>query len=258
MAGQQFRPHLGLARALPRNPVCRSHELRWRCVLLSASSSSDLPRAQPHGNSSERELPCDLVGHAGRLARQPRKRVAGEGDACGELRCPHPVHWPLALCAGAHDAVDVGGRRYIRIPTTPSEYAVEKQTYAIIPGMDIVWIAKPLSNSAREFQVDSSSSATSSWTALALFYEGLDANTETGLHVEVLSHFELLPSTGGTLTHASTPAAKSNPGIITSVSNALLSLPSSMEKFGDAVHSAGQLAQVLRSYRTQPLMLMNS
>lgn len=143
-------------------------------------------------------------------------------------------------------------------PTTPSEYAVEKQTYAIIPGMDIVWIAKPLSNSAREFQVDSSSSATSSWTALALFYEGLDANTETGLHVEVLSHFELLPSTGGTLTHASTPAAKSNPGIITSVSNALLSLPSSMEKFGDAVHSAGQLAQVLRSYRTQPLMLMNS
>jgi hypothetical protein len=142
-------------------------------------------------------------------------------------------------------------------PSTPGEYAIEKQTYAIVPGLDVVWMAKPLSNAAREFYADDATSSTymSGWSALALFYEGLDSNTTSGLHVEVLAHYEFLPETGGTLVHAATPAAEAKPGLMDAVSNALRLLPSSIEKFGESAATVNQMAQLFRSYKTQPLML---
>jgi hypothetical protein len=266
------------------NPFCAPEGLKWP----DSSSNRTLAWRERYRHA----LNVDSVNFEGAAYFYPRLAVpiyiapVMTSDGATHYKFPvtglgTPVDWPdnasNALPVKAMRIVNFGVRvRYIGpalyarglltvstlegdatsdIPSTPGEYAIEKQTYAIVPGLDVVWISKPLSNAAREFLPDSSSSAVSAWTALALFYEGLDSNTVDGLHVEVLAHFELLPETGGTLTHASTPAARSNPGIIQAVANALLSLPSSMEKFGEVASTASQLAQILRSYRTQPLML---
>lgn len=155
---------------------------------------------------------------------------------------------PALYAAGVITMCTIEGDESTEVPTSPDDYCIEKQIFTIQPGMDIIWLSKPLDSLARRFINNTSTSDLSNWSSLAVFFEGMSTETLTGLYFEVLSHFEFLPTVNGALMRAATPAAADNQALISQVSNVLRKVPSAIESAKEAIGTAAQFARFVSQF----------
>lgn len=125
--------------------------------------------------------------------------------------------------------------------TQPSDVALHKDEYAVKPGLDIVWLSKPLDNRAREYHALTTVATDEAynWTYPYVFLEGSSA--DTALRIEVLVNYECLPMEGSVASRFTTQAAADNPQQMTSLRNMQRDMAPCVEVTGD-VRSGNYIA----------------
>lgn len=107
-------------------------------------------------------------------------------------------------------------------PYSPGAFALRKDIYAIQPGLDIVWVSRPLHNRAREyFAVNATTRAESyNWEYPCVFLEGLDTDDNTVLRYEVRMDLEFTPRSSTVMEQMASQAALENLPLLQRLNNA--------------------------------------
>jgi len=153
-----------------------------------------------------------------------RLYVSGQSDSiAGELTIKENVGDPVIVA-----------------PSTPSGHSSgEDSVYALHPGFELIWLAKPLSHNVMNFNdASAATDVQNEWTYLSVF--ATDLNAATALKFETVMFIETLPEAESVLARHSEVGAKSDPGFLAGIMNAARAMDSQYNVTGQIGGAVGR------------------